>query len=85
MGEAKRKTGAAPLEWRDVKTDVPPRDAHGLVVLVVVTCNCAKGAQVALSAGRKDDQWVIEPFEHSYEIDYWMRLPAFPPPRGLVH
>lgn len=86
MGEAKRtaELGLSPNRWRDIRREPPPDDAHGLLVLVVVTCDCAKGAQVALCAGRMNGEWVIDQFEHSFEIDYWMRLPDFPPPRSAV-
>jgi hypothetical protein len=66
--------------WKDPRHDPPPRDAHGLVVLVTITCACGKGGQVALPAGRVGAEWIIGEFEHSFEIDYWLRLPDFPAP-----
>lgn len=66
-------------KWNDIRDREPPANGHGLVVLVQITCPCGKGGQLSLSAGRIDGEWVIEPFEHSFEIDYWMQLPAFPP------
>lgn len=67
--------------WNDIRTTQPPRDAFGIVVLVQITCSCGKGGQLVLTAGRIAGEWIIEPFEHSFEIDYWMQLPAFP---GLI-
>lgn len=80
MGEAKRRRDAGePLwRWKDPSREPPPDDAHNLVVLVEVTCPCAKGGQVALCAGRMEGEWVIAPFEHEFEILRWLKLPEFP-------
>ena len=86
MGEAKRRREAGDplLRWKDVRREPPPANGYGLAVLVVITCDCGKGGQVALPAGRQNGRWVID-FNHSCEIEYWLRLPAFPPPRLMMN
>lgn len=86
MGEAKRRreTGEPLWRWKNPTKEPPPREAYGLVVLVTITCDCAKGGQVALTAGRMDGEWVIEDFEHDFEIMRWLRLPDFPKPHQLM-
>ncbi|GAB4227955.1 MAG: hypothetical protein Kow0032_07690 [Methyloligellaceae bacterium] len=86
MGEAKRRreAGEAIWRWKDVRREPPPENAYRLAVLAVITCECAKGGQVALTASRIDGQWVLD-FNHSCEIEYWLRLPEFMPPRLQVN
>lgn len=71
--------------WKNIKVDRPPRDEFDLVVLVTLTCDCGKGGRVALPAARIGGEWVISHFDHTFEIDYWLRLPDFPEPCGQVH
>lgn len=66
--------------WKNALTEKPPRDAHGLVVLVQITCECGKGGQIALPASRIAGEWMIGHFPHQFEIDYWARLADYPPP-----
>lgn len=66
--------------WKNALTEKPPRDAHGLVVLVQLTCECGKGGQLILAAGRVDGEWILSPCNHRFEIDYWARLPDYPAP-----
>lgn len=80
------EAGKRPLtRWKDIRREAPPRDAHDLVVLVTITCDCGKGGQLALPAGRLNGEWVISGFNHSFDIEYWLRLPEFPPPRAAVN
>lgn len=65
--------------WKDPRFVSPPHEGHGLVVLVTITCQCGKGGQVALPAGRIKGEWIIGHFDHAYEITHWIRLPEFPP------
>lgn len=80
MGEAKRRrdAGEPAPRWKRPSIEPPPRDARNLVVSVTITCECAQGGQVTLTAGRINGEWIIEPFDHSFEIDYWLKLPELP-------
>lgn len=87
MGEAKRRAeaGAPTMRWKCLKTEMPPDNHPRLVVLAIITCPCAAGAQIPLNAARVEGEWVIAPFEHIFEIEYWLELPEYPKPTARIH
>lgn len=77
MGQAKQRIerGEAEPRW------LPAREARDedwpLAICGIVTCNCAKGARIVVTGGRRGGEWVIE-CEHTIEITHFLRLPKPP-------
>ncbi len=67
-------------QWQ--KPEKAPRDHWPMVVCARITCQCGEGGIVVLSASRVGGEWVIQHFEHSFEITGFMTL-RMPPLDGL--
>lgn len=55
-----------------------PRDAWPVIVSVTITCRCAKGGVVVLSAARENGESIIADFEHEFEITHFLEIPKPP-------
>lgn len=62
-----------PLAWQPAAE--APDDAWPLSVACMITCECQKGGIVVLSGARVDGQWIVERFNHSFEVIEFFRLP----------
>lgn len=61
--------------WQWKPERLAPRDAWPMAIAVRITCNCGKGGIVVLSGGRRNGEWIIDHFNHSFEIVEFFVLP----------
>ena len=68
------------MNWKPAKD--APHEHWPMVIAARITCLCGFGGIVVLSAARKNGEWIIQDFEHSFEITDFIALKK-PPHQGL--